>query len=306
MRALRLSLRQLQIFIAVVEQGSTSSAAENVALSQSATSAALNELERMLDMQLFDRVSKRLLLNQNGRTLLPLALALLDAAEGIERWAADITLQAGGLRVGASTTIGNYVLPEILSQYRSTLPFTMQAKWQAQISIENTTCITQKLANFELDIGLIEGYCHEKDLITHPWLEDELLVVAAPHDPILDLQPNMLVSVERLRQAIWLLRESGSGTRENINEALLPHLKHLQCGIEFSDSEAIKRATAKGLGISCLSRYVVTDMLDEGKLVLIPTALPRFKRRYSVVLHKDKKLTPGLTNFFQFLQNVAS
>jgi DNA-binding transcriptional LysR family regulator len=111
MSTLRLTLRQLQIFRVVAESGSTAAAAATIALSQSATSAAINELERVLELQLFDRIGKRLQLNDNGRMLLPQALALLDGAGWIERWALDRESHIGTLRIGASTTVGNYLLP---------------------------------------------------------------------------------------------------------------------------------------------------------------------------------------------------
>src|ERR1700689_5963938 len=104
---MRLSLRQLQIFRAIALSGSTAAAALSVPLSQTAASAALKELERALGARLFDRVGKRLQLNDNGRALLPLALALLDGAQSIEQWALDRDSQVGALRIGASTTIGN-------------------------------------------------------------------------------------------------------------------------------------------------------------------------------------------------------
>ncbi|MHB1676735.1 MAG: LysR family transcriptional regulator [Sulfuriferula sp.] len=310
MAPLRLTLRQLQIFIAIVEHHGTSAAADAIALSQSATSAALNELERMLGMNLFDRVSKRLLINDNGRTLLPQALALLDAANSIERWADNQQLLSGGLRIGASTTIGNYLLPHILADFRHTLPTDDQANWQAQVTIENTTAITQKLVNFELDIGLIEGYCHESALKVLPWLEDELVIVSGRDDPILNTvspdDPQSLIQLEALGQAIWLLREPGSGTREIINQTLLPYLHHLQHGIEFGNSEAIKYATMNGLGISFLSRFVVADMLETGKLIVLPTILPKFTRRFYIVMHKQKKLTHGLSRLLQHLETLQN
>lgn len=308
MAPLRLSLRQLRIFVAIVEHHSTGAAAEAIALSQSATSAALNELERVLGMNLFDRTSKRLLINDNGRTLLPQAMALLDAANSIERWAENPLLLSGGLRIGASTSIGNYLLPHILADFRRSLPTQVQANWQAQVTIENTSAIIQKLVSFELDIGLIEGYCHESALMVMPWLEDELVIVAAHDDPILASLPadgpRSPIGLAALRQAVWLLRESGSGTREIIDQALLPYLHHLQHGIEFGNSEAIKYATVNGLGISCLSRFVVADMLESGKLVVLPTVLPKFIRRFYIVMHKQKKLTEGLSRLLQHLEKL--
>src|SRR5271169_5439679 len=175
MNTLHLTLRQLQIFRAVAETGSTSAAAASIALSQSATSAAVNELERMLGLLLFDRVGKRLLLNDNGRALLPRALNVLDSAAGIERWAAESPAQIGALRVGASTTIGNYLLPEILAEFRETLPEAARTDWEVRVAIANTAAIVEQVCAFELDIALIEGACHANELVVEPWLEDELV-----------------------------------------------------------------------------------------------------------------------------------
>ena len=185
MRGFRLSLRQLQIFCGVAESGTTAAAAEAIALSQSATSAALLELEHVLELPLFERIGKRLQLNDNGRALLPQARALLDGAESIERWSRDREAQIGLLRIGASTTIGNYLLPALVAEFRATLPVTARQGLQLQVTIANTEAVARQVAAFELDLGLIEGPCHESELVVRPWLEDELLVVAAPHDPIL-------------------------------------------------------------------------------------------------------------------------
>lgn len=298
---LRISLRQLQVFAAVAEYGSTSTASGVVALSQSATSAALNELERELGLPLFDRVGKRLLLNATGRALLPQAQAVLDGAAAIERWAADDTAQFGALRIGASTTIGSYVLPEVLAGFRASLPAAAQAAMQPQVHIANTAAIARAVANFELDLGLIEGPCDEAELVVSPWLEDELLIVASAQDAILPGGTDGLVSLDALRAATWLLREPGSGTREIILQALLPLLHELKPGIEFANGEAIKRAAAAGLGITCLSRWAVADLLEAGKLVPVPTALPRLTRHFFIVRHRHKPLTAGLGRLIDYL-----
>ena len=290
----RVTLRQLQIFRVVAESGSTAAAAGAISLSQSATSAAINELERTLELELFDRIGKRLQLNDNGRALLPQALALLDGAESIERWALDRDFHIGMLRIGASTTIGNYMLPGVLAGFRASLPAAAQQHWQVQVAIANTAAIAASVAAFELDLGLIEGPCHEPALTVQPWLEDELVVVAGAHDPILPRRPHERISLETLSQATWLLREEGSGTREIINQLLIPHLHHLRPGIQFGNPEAIKRAAASGLGISCLSRYVVEDLLRSGELVEPLTELPPLKRRFYIVMHEQKKRTGGL------------
>jgi DNA-binding transcriptional LysR family regulator len=300
----RLTLRQLQIFAAVADFGSTSAAAETLALSQSATSAAINELERLLEVHLFDRVGRRLLLNDNGRALLPRGLNVLDGARSIELWARDRSSQVGILRVGASTTIGNYLLPSLLSDFRRNLPQFVQQNWNVQVTIGNTTAITEGVADFRLDVGLIEGPCHQSSLVVRPWLEDELVVVAAPQDPLLT-SASKRISLAALRKANWLLRETGSGTREIVEQLLIPHLHHLRAGIEFSNSEAIKRAAASGLGITCLSMYVVQDLLKLGALVAPATELPRLTRNFYLVVHEDKQKTRGLELLLGHLERAT-
>jgi DNA-binding transcriptional LysR family regulator len=304
--ALRLTLRQLQIFRVVADSGSTAAAAAAISLSQSATSAAINELERTLELQLFDRIGKRLQLNDNGRALLPQTLALLDGAGWIERWALDRESHIGTLRIGASTTIGNYLLPAILAGFRSSLSAAAQQNWQVQVTIANTAAIARSVAAFELDLGLIEGPCHEPELTVQPWLEDELVVVAGAGDPILPRGRKGRISLGALSKATWLLREEGSGTREIINQLLIPHLHHLRPGIQFGNPEAIKRAAASGLGISCLSRSVVEDLLRTGALVEARTELPPLTRHFYIVMHEQKKRTRGLDLLLRYLEQHAA
>jgi DNA-binding transcriptional LysR family regulator len=297
----RLTLRQLQIFRGVAEHGSTTAAGEAVALSQSATSAALNELEHLLGLSLFDRIGKRLLLNDNGRSLLPQARALLDGAAAIERWAQEGESQLGAMRIGASTTIGNYLLPDLLAGFRAALPVAARASWNVQVSIANSAAIVAAVAAFDLDFGLIEGPCHHPDLSAIPWLEDELVVVAAPGDPILRRRRRGRIPLAALRDAAWLLRESGSGTREIVEQLLVPHLHRLKPGIEFGNTEAIKRAATCGLGIACLSRCVVQDLIETGALRVLRTELPRLSRRMLLVMHNQKQRTRGLDRLIGYL-----
>jgi DNA-binding transcriptional LysR family regulator len=294
----RLTLRQLQIFGAVAQTGTTTAAAANLALSQSATSAALNELERVLDVRLFDRVGRRLLLNESGRALLPSARALLDGAKSVED---GFRLGRGGapvdLRIAASTTIGNYVLPPLLANFRSAAP-----EARLHLRIGNTLEVVTAVENFEADLGLIEGPCHAADLRVLPWLDDELTLVAAPTHPLALAAAQGRLPLKDLRTAEWLLREPGSGTREAVEQALIPHLLHLRTEMTLGSSEAIKNAVALGLGVSCLSKSVVQDFLDAGRLVVLRSTLPRLSRRFSIVHHQQKILSNALTLFTASLQ----
>ncbi|MFA4304617.1 LysR family transcriptional regulator, partial [Xanthomonas perforans] len=259
---MRLTLRQLLIFTAVADTGSTTAAAERVALSQSATSGALNELESLLGAQLFDRIGKRLMLNDNGRALLPQARALLDGMQQIEGQfglgsaAAAAAPLLTRLRVGASTTIGNYVLPSLIASYRSAWPGAA-----VDVIIGNTREVAAAVSRLEVDIGLIEGPCHEADLQVVPWRQDELVIVAAPTHAVAQAAMQARVPLKALRQAHWLLREPGSGTREAVEQVLLPHLHHLHSDLQPGSTEAIKQAAAEGLGLACLSLCAVQDLV---------------------------------------------
>ncbi len=295
---MRLTLRQLQIFHAIAQHGSTSAAALRVPLSQSATSAALNELERLLGVPLFDRIGKRLLLNDSGRTLLPLALAVLDGARSIETAFGSKDARASAdLRVFASTTIGNYLLPRVLSRYREFHP-----RARLDVSIGNTLDVVTAVREFETDLGFIEGPCHESGITVVPWLEDELVIVAASKHALVRAANRGRLTPAQLMGATWLLREPGSGTREAVEQALLPYLPNIESTLTLGSSEAIKNAAAEGLGISCLSRAVVQDFVNSKRLTVLATSLPPLLRRFSLIHHRNKVLSPSLRGFMAFCQ----
>jgi len=290
--ALRVSLRQLQVFAAVARTGSTAAASVAVALSQSATSSAVNELERLLDVRLFDRAGKRLLLNDLGRVVLRRALSVLDGATGVEQLAREGASQLQALRIGASTTIGSYVLPKLLASYFAAGAGPDTGAWQSRVSIANTAEICAAVARFELDVGIIEGPNHEPELKVEPWLDDEMTIVAAADDPI--SRRDEVVSARALRAATWLLREPGSGTRAFTDQMVLPLLHSYRRSIELGSSEAIKRAAAEGLGVACLSHWVVADMVHAGHLRLLRTRIQQRIRRCYIVRHHAKEMTPAL------------
>ena len=296
---MRLTLRQLHIFVAVADYGSTAATAHGIALSQSAASAALNELEDLLGTCLFDRIGKRLLINDNGRLLLPQARQMLDAATTIEQqFGAPQAGNAAGLHIGSTTTIGTYVLPHILASFAP-----QNAQGVPRVMIANTADIASAVANFVVDAGMIEGPCHEPDLIVESWRIDEMIIVCAPNHPLASGAAQAKVTQKQLRDAAWLLREPGSGTREAVEHALLPHLHVLRAGGEFSNSEAIKHAAAAGLGIACLSRLVVNDLMKTGSLVEIKTTLPPLRRHFYLVYNKKKLQSARLVHFLDVCRN---
>lgn len=301
---MRLTLRQLQIFVAIAQSGSTTAAGERISLSQSATSAAIAELERTINLQLFDRIGKRLQLNDHGRAMLPQAMAILNGVESLEK--SYLNSASSLIILGASPTIGNYLLPRLLADYWRLQGIALgDSTPPLQVIVANTADIAAKVAGFEVDIGLIEGPCHRPDIKVTPWLLDELLLVASPGHPVFMDEHEKPIPSERLAKTNWLLREQGSGTREALEHILLPHLSQLKSCLEFNSHEAIKQAAAHGLGIACLSPLVVADMLKSGQLVELRTAFGSFRRQFNLLVHHQKQITPGMQNFIDHASRTA-
>lgn len=294
-----LTLRQLEIFKAIAGCGSTSEAAKRLPLSQSATSAALIELETLLQVRLFDRVGKRLVLNDSGRSLMPAALALLDGARTVQASFSG-TLGTIDLKLFASTTIGNYVLPGLIASFRA-----VNASAIVDLRIGNTLDVVAAVSTFATDLGFIEGPCHASDVQVVPWLEDELIIVASPVHPLARLAKRGRLTAEQLRRALWLMREPGSGTRETVEQALLPHLAQFSSVMTIGSPEAIKNAAAEGLGVSCLSRYVAQDYLATKRLSILATRLPRLTRRLMLIHHAKKLLSLPLSSFIAHCKKFA-
>lgn len=291
---MRFSLRQIDIFVTVADRGTTSAAGTAIALSQSAVSGAIAELEGSLGCRLFDRVGKRLVLNDVGRALLPEARLLLDHARQLEARFGAVAMGAGAgppvrLRLGASTTIGNYLLPELIAAFCADAPGS-----RVDVTIGNTRDIAAAAMRLDVDLGFVEGPVRERDLEVLPWIDDELVVVAAALHPL--AIAGRRVALAQLRKAQWLQREPGSGTREAVEQALLP-LQALNGGMAFGSTEAIKQATAAGLGLTCLSRYAVRDLIALGRLVELDTTLPRLKRPFHLIRHRQKHTSPTIDRF---------
>jgi DNA-binding transcriptional LysR family regulator len=286
----RITLRQLEILRAVAAQGSTAAAGQRLPLSQSAVSAGLNQLERSLGTRLFDRIGKRLLLNADGKALLPKALGILDNARQLESGASRSSTFE--LWVHASTTIGNYLVPRLLAGFSHECP-----EGRVEARIGNTLEVIRAVQDFSSELGLIEGPCHESGVLVTPWILDELVVVAAPTHPLARAAKHRPLTFAQLAAAPWLLRELGSGTREAVDLAVLPYIHTFGEARVLGGSEAIKNAAAFGLGLSCLSRWVVDDLVRAQRLVILDTRLPPLKRRLSLIWHREKTLSAGLGRF---------
>jgi len=238
---MKLTLRQLEIFRAIARNGSTSDAARQLPLSQSATSAALLELETTLKVSLFDRVGKRLLLNDHGRTLLPAALSLIDGAGVRASRLCRGRRPLVDLKVFGSMTIGNYLLPSLIAGFTR-----LNQGAKIDLRVGNSHDVVAAVREFGAGLGIHRRPCHESDVQVTPWLDDELVVVAAPDHPLARAAKRTRLSGEQLSRARWLMREPGSGTRETVEHLLLPHLAQLSAVITMGQSGGHQKRRHRG------------------------------------------------------------
>jgi DNA-binding transcriptional LysR family regulator len=288
---LRFTLAQLEVFAATAQGGSTRAASERIGRSQSAASDALTELEATLGAELFERVGRRLRINERGRELLPRAVALLEEAGDLQRLFGAGHMAT--LRMAASYTIGEYLLPGLIGQWKLKHPLA-----RVQLEIANTRRVMDAVAGFDVDLGFIEGSGSHPELSVRRWRDDRLVVVAAPGHALATQKP----SLGRLAQATWIVRESGSGTREASDRWLTGSLGQVQVELELGSNEAVKRAVASGLGLGCLSAYAVADAVARGELVELRTPLPVMHRALSIVVRRQRQMGPTARAFVRHAQ----
>ncbi|ARS52514.1 MULTISPECIES: LysR family transcriptional regulator [Kushneria] len=284
------TLRQLQVFTTVARERTLTAAAASLFLTKPAVSVALSELEKQCDRTLFDRHRNRLYLNDQGRRLLPMADELLARSDAIDQLFDNEAL-GGQLHVGASYTIGHQLLPALLSDFRIDTGHRDQ-----RVNIANSAAICRALELFELDIGLIEGRVVDECFDVVPWCQDHMLIVCSPEHP---LARRDNIEITDLVGYDWLLREPGSGTREQFMRFIAPRLPQWQLGMEINSAEAIINAAAVGLGLTCVSTLEARHALYDGRLIRVALDLD-MTREFSLVLHRDKYRSPLIKRFTEF------
>lgn len=288
------TFRQLQVFVAVARSGTVSTAAQELHLSQSATSQALSDLERQLGVALFDRLGRRLQLNDVGHRLLARGERILDElAQFVDTAREPEGGLQGTLNVAASATVGTYLLPTLAGRFSELHPGV-----DLQLRLRNTGEVMADVLRFDADLGLIEGQCSEARLASEVWCWDEMVVVCAPQHPLAGRQR---LSDEDLQSAQWILRERGSGTRAMFEAAIHHHVDRLRVRMELGQHEAIKQAVRAGFGLGCLSRLSVAGELARGELVELDSDLA-LRRSFSLVWHPERYRSPLWQAFKVFLQ----
>jgi len=275
-----ISPRQLEVFVSVAATGSVSAAAGRLFMTQPAASMALAELERQLESPLFNRERGRLRLNARGRELLPLAQELIERFAELERKAGDSAQLLGGeLRIGASNTVGNYLVGDLLGDFVAAYP-----QVSVRLGVGNTDTIAEGVVEHRYDLGCVEGPVSHPALDVRPWRDDVLAVCVRPDHP---LARKRRLRPEDFEGARWILREHGSATRA-LSERVLAALPAGQTVLELDQSESIKQAVIAGLGIACLPAVALTDALAAGRLAVLRTPFLDLRRKLSLLIHRSR------------------
>ena len=288
-----MTLRHLEIFLAVYDQQNMRRAAEKLYISQPTVSEAVREIEEEYGVLLFERLNHRLFVTTAGENLAVYARRLLGLFREMED-VLNTSAQRPILRIGATLTVGTCILPEILQRMQE------DERTPSTVIVENTRSIEELLARGELDIGFVEGEISRKELATTPVMEDPLIAVAAQPTP----QP---ITLEDLcRRYPLLMREPGSGTRAMVESTLqqkgVPYKERWVC----SNTQALLRAAEAGLGAAILSRLLAQEAIQQKKLFEIPLTDCAMNRSFRLVWHKDKFQNPSFQCFCRLCREYAA
>ncbi|MFK5975022.1 MAG: LysR family transcriptional regulator [Sulfurovum sp.] len=289
---MKITLRQIEIFINVVVSGHLTNVAKDMKLSQSAISMSIKELEHILGRPIFDRINKKLLLNEEGRAFYneinPLYKKLTDIEYEFKN-----SENRGVIRVGASTTIVDYLMPTIICEYMKHYP-------DVKITLKegNTKDISMMIEDAHIDIGFVEGFVDSSDIIKKTISVDELVLVTT------DKNLSKKKELQELQKSKWILREQGSGTREVFLDYIKDSVDSLNIFLELGHTESIKSILANGEYLTCLSKISVDKELQDGSLTQIMIDDFECKRDFLMIYHKDKYHSALFKKFLNFSQKM--
>ena len=289
----RLTLHHLRIFRAVARHRSFTLAGAELHLTQSAVSVQIRELGIVLGTSPFEMIGKKVHLTDAGH-LLEVYAARMEGwlREMTQDFAAFRENGTGLVRIGASTSLGTYYLPALLAEFSVSYP-----RVKVTLVVENSAHIEERLLTNEFDLGFIGTACASRDIVSEPFLEDELFFCCAPGHPLARARS---IAPERLAKERIVIRESGSATRATMEAHLnrrgiaFPHF------MELGSVEAIKQVVMSGLGIGYFSALTVCNEISAGWLVRLRVNSLTAGRAFYIVQHRLKKGTAMLTAFIAF------
>lgn len=284
----------LKTFVTVVEHKNFSRAAEELYLSHPDVSMQIQSLEEDLDTKLVISSSNHLELTQSGEIYYGYAKQILHLQDKAKQEIKQISnVVTGTLKVGASYTIGEYLLPFAVAEFAAHYP-----RVEIETSIANTREIIQAVQANQLDIALVEGEVDQPDIFVRPFLDDEIILLVPNQHPLATLP---IVTTELLQDQVWILRESGSGTRAFSDKLFQEWGINVRKSYIFGSGQAIKQAVTAGLGIALVSRWIVRKELNAKELKTIKLKGKRLSRSFYVIVSKSHETSEALEVFTEQL-----
>ncbi|GAC1451264.1 MAG: selenium metabolism-associated LysR family transcriptional regulator [Ktedonobacterales bacterium] len=289
--------QQLRLFTTVVEQRGFSRAAAVLHMTQPAVSQQVQALERDLGAQLLERTNKYLRLTPAGEIVYEHARQILDLEQRMRRYVDDLMQVASGpLTIGASYTIGEYLLPRILAAFQAQYPQVVPA-----VTIANTQRVAELVATRRIDVGLVEGQVDASLLDARPLLEDQLIVVSSSGSPRLQQAQRAALQPSELAGETLIVREEGSGTRA-VTDAFFAQTQLQPAAIlAFGSTQMIKGAVEAGMGVSLLSWWAVRAELALGVLAELPVTGTPCSRQFSAITPRSRFRTKAVDLFLHEL-----
>jgi LysR family transcriptional regulator, transcriptional activator of the cysJI operon len=297
-----MNFHQLHIFYTVSERGSFSAAAQALHMTQPAVTMQVQALEDYFGTKLFNRSTKKIVLSEAGQTLMPYALRSMELIRETDAAMSTFThMLEGRLQLGASLTIGEYVLPRLLGPFGKEYP-----NISIMMKVMNTTQIMEEITKHQLNFGLIEAPVTHPDMVIEPVMGDELKLIVPRDHPLADMNE---VTLEEALKHPFVLREQGSGTRRVMEEQLIA--KGLDPGtmrivMELGSTGAVKSAVEAGLGITIISASSVKHEVTLGLLKIVNLSDTSFKRQFYSIHQKSALLPISAVTFLSFLRQHAN
>jgi DNA-binding transcriptional LysR family regulator len=295
-----ITLRQLEIFIAVAETTQVTKASKKLFVTQSAVSMALAELENQLGGSLFDRHGRSLLLNERGRYLLPLSKEILcQVGNVVNNMSVENDSLSGRINVVASTTIGTYILPYLIGAFKRMHPHV-----HINLLVHHTRYAESLVLDGKVEVGFVEGPVNNPDTVKRLWFKDELVVIAGPTDPL--SQKHTFDVKKDFTNTRWIMREEGSGTVAIFRKKMKNYLDQINVVMEMGHPESIKKAVESGVGLACLSSLTVCREVEHGWLKTLQFEGVDMKRKLHVISRKNHKMNDALAEFVSFCDVMST
>src|SRR5205814_4981752 len=293
-----MTLRQLRTFKAVADLGSFSLAAQQLRLSQPSVSYQVKELEEALGLPLLDRLSKRVQLTEAGTLLYGYARRMLgvldEATVAIEEMRG---IKRGTLRVGASTTVGIYLLPAALGAFKKLHPGLV-----ISLEIGTRARVQEQVLSSELDLAVVGPALKVPELAVIPFLSDELVVIAPAGHPLAGKRG---LTLKQVTGEPFVMREPASGSRWSLEKAARKAGARLNIAMELGSNGAIKHAVESGLGLAVISRYACALEFSTKRLVELEVSGFPIRRAWHIVHLRRRKLPASVTAFIELLQGTS-